>query len=85
MYERITRYLQVVQSPIPNDCLKVMFDDHTEYKIVPKLLLHVSVKELHNIHVSDPNDGGIKDARDEYDNIIISNSTLHSLLPPHLK
>ena len=41
----------------------------------------MSVRELHNIHVSDPNDGGIKDDRDEYGNIIINDSTLRSLLP----
>ena len=45
----------------------------------------MSVKELHNSLVSDPNDGGLKDARDENGKIIISDSTLHSLLPPQLK
>ena len=45
----------------------------------------MSVGELHYIHVSDPNYGGIKDARYEDDNIIISNPTLRSLLPPLLK
>ena len=44
----------------------------------------MSVRELHNNLVSDPNDGGIKDARDEDDNIIICDSTLCSLLPPQL-
>ena len=45
----------------------------------------MSVRELHNSLVSDPNDGGFKDARDEDGNIIISDSTLCSLLPPQLK
>ena len=62
-----------------------MFDDQTEPQIVPKFLLQVSVRELQNIFVSDPNDGGLKDARDEDNNIIISDSTLHSLLPSQLK
>ena len=62
-----------------------MFDDQTEPQLVPKLLLQVSVRELHNSFLSDPNDGGIKDARDEGDNIIISDSTLYSLFPPQLK
>ena len=35
--------------------------------------------------MSDPNDGGIKDSMDEDENIIISNYTLRSLLPPQLK
>ena len=43
------------------------------------------VRELHNILVSDPNDGGMKDARDEDGKIIISDSTLHLLLPSQLK
>ena len=45
----------------------------------------MSVRELYNSLVSDPNDGGLKDARDEYGNIIISDSTLLSMLPPQLK
>ena len=62
-----------------------MLDDQTETQLVPKLLLQVSVRELHNSLVSDPNDGVLKDSRDEYGKIIISDSTLRSLLPPQLK
>ena len=36
LYAWITHHTQVVQSPIYNDCLKVMFDDQTEPKMVPK-------------------------------------------------
>ena len=85
LYAWITRHIQVVQSPISNDCLKVMFDDQTEPQLIPKLLLQVSVRELHTSLVSDTNDGGLKDAREEYNNIIISDSTLRSLFPPQLK
>ena len=85
MYAWITRHPQFVQSPISNDCIKVMFDDQTEPQLVPKLLLRVSVRELHNILVSDTNDVGLKDARDEDDNIIISEYKLRSLLPPQLE
>ena len=62
-----------------------MFDDQTEPQLVPKLLHQVSVREMHNNFVSDTNDGGLKDAKDEENNIIISDSTLRSLLPPQLK
>ena len=62
-----------------------MFDDQKEPQLVPKFLLQVSIIELHNNLVIDPNDGGIKDTRDEDDNIIISYSTLRPLLPPKLK
>ena len=80
MYAWITRHTQVVQSPISNDCLKVMLDDQSEPQLVLKLLLQVSVRELHNSVVSDPNNRGLNDARYEDDNIIISDSTLRSLL-----
>ena len=85
LYAWIKCHPQVVQSPISNDFLKVMCDDHTETQLVPKFLLQVSIRELYNILVSDPDDGGLKDARDEENNIIISDSTFCSLLPPQLK
>ena len=62
-----------------------MLDYQTEPQLVPKLSLKVSVRDPHNSLVSDPSDVGIKDARDEDGNIIISDSTLRSLLPPQLK
>ena len=76
---------QVVQSPIANDCLKVKIDDYTKPQLVPEFLLQVSVRELHNNIVSATKYGGPKEARDEYDNIIISHYALHSLLPPQFK
>ena len=65
LYTWITRHPQVVQSPVSNDCLKVVLDDQSEPQLVPKLLLQVSVREPHNSLVSDLNDGGLKDARNE--------------------
>ena len=62
-----------------------MLDDQTEPQIVPKFLLQLSVRELYNSLSSNPNYGGLKDARDEDGKIIISDSTLSSLLPPQLK
>ena len=55
MYAWITPHPQNVKSPISNDFLKVMFDDQTEPQLVPKLLLQVYVRELHNSLVSDTN------------------------------
>ena len=85
LYIWITRHTQVFQSPISNDCIRVVLYDQTEPQLVPKLLLQVSVRELHNSLVSDPNDGGLKDSRDKDGKIIISDSTLRSLFPPQLK
>ena len=60
LYNWIMHHQQVVKSPIVNDCLKVNIDSHTRPQIVPKLLLRVSVRELHNSLVGDPEDGGLK-------------------------
>ena len=76
---------QVFKSPIFNDILKVNIDGHTKPQIVPNFLLQVSVRELNNILVSDPVDGGLKEARDAENNINICDYTLRSLLPPQLK
>ena len=85
LYTWITCQPQLVQSTVTNDCLKVLLYDQTEPQLVPKLLLQVYVRELNNSLVSDPNDGGLKDSRDEDGNIIISDSTFRLLLPPQLK
>ena len=65
LYEWITRHPQVVQFPISNDCLKVMFYDQTEPQLVPKLLLRVPVRDLHKRLVIDTNYGGLKGYKDE--------------------
>ena len=72
LYTWITRHPQVVQSPISNDCLKVILYYQSKTQLVPIFLIRVSLRELHNSLVSDINDGGIKDARDEDGKIIIS-------------
>ena len=53
--------------------------------MVPKVLLRVFLIELHNSLVSDPNYGDLEEARDEENNIIISDYTLRTLFPPQLK
>ena len=52
LYNCIIRHPEVVQSPIENDCLKFKMYGYTEPQLFPKLLLHVSVRELHNNLVS---------------------------------
>ena len=73
---------KVVQSSIANECLKVKIDGYIEPQLVPKILFKVSVRELHNNLLSATKDGEKKEATDEYDNIIISDSTLRS--QPHI-
>ena len=60
-------------------------DGYTEPHLVPRLLLQVSIIELDKNLVSATKYGGLKEARDEDDNIIISDSTLCLLLPPQFK
>ena len=78
-------HTQVVESPIANDCLKVKIDGYTEPQLVPKSLLQVSAKEFHNNLVSNKKCDGIKEAREKYDNTLISDYMLHSLLPTQFK
>ena len=76
---------QVLKLPIFNDCLKVKIDGYTEPQLVPKTLLQVSVREIHNSLVSATMYGGLKESRYEDYNIIISDSILRSILLPQLK
>ena len=85
LYNLIMHHPQVLQSPIFNDCLKVKIDGLTERQFFPKLLFKVSVRELHKNIVSATKYGGLKEAINEDDNIIVSDSTLRSLLPPQFK
>ena len=60
LYNWIMHHTQVVQSTIVNNFLKVKIDGHTEPQLVSKLLLQVSIRELHNNLVSATIDGGTK-------------------------
>ena len=54
LYNWILQHPQVVQSPIANDYLEVSIDSHYGPHVVLKLLLQVSVRELHNSMVRPP-------------------------------
>ena len=56
-----------------------------DHILFPKFLVQVPVRELHNSFVSDPYNGGLKEAKYADNNIIISDSTLRSLFTPQLK
>ena len=81
LYKLIIQHPQVLQYPIANDCLEVFIDGPSEPHLVPKLLLQLYVRELHNSMVSTPKAGGLKEARDADNNIIISDYKLQSILP----
>ena len=84
LYNWILQHPKAVKYPITNDCLKVSIDSHDETQLVPKLLLQVSVGEIHNSMVSPPEEGGLKEARCAENNIIISDYTLCNILPTQL-
>ena len=58
------RHPQVLQLTFFKYSLKVNIDGPTEPQNFQKLLLLVSIRELHNSLVSDTEYGGIKEARD---------------------
>ena len=70
-----------MKSPIFNDFIKVILDNQKEPQMVPIFLLQVCVIELYNSLVGDPNEFSLQEARDEENNIIISDYTLLTLLP----
>ena len=73
-----------MQYPTDNDCIKLFIDGEAEPQLVPKLLLQLSVRELHNSMVSLPSERVLKEARDAGDNIIIRDSTSRNILPTQL-
>ena len=54
LYIWFVHHPQILQYPIADDCLKVYIDGNYKPQLVPKLLLQVSVRELHNIILSPP-------------------------------
>ena len=52
-----------MQYPIAKGCLKLSIDGQAEPQLVPKLLLKVSDRELHNIMVSPSEEREVKEAR----------------------
>ena len=71
--------------PIENDSLNLSIDGQVETCLVTELLLQVLVIELNNIMVSSPEEGGIREAIDSDNNIIISYSMLCNVMSPQLK
>ena len=59
-------------------------DGHTRPQIVPKQLLHMSFRELHNSLVVDPDSGGLKEEIYTENGIIIRYSKLGLLFPTQI-
>ena len=74
-----------MQYQIENDRLKVSIGGYSEKQLVTRLLLKLSVWELQNSMVITQQECGMKEVKDENNNIFISDSALQTILPPKLK
>ena len=76
----------VRQSSITRDTLLIADADTKVKRKVPKRLLECSMQQLHNDLMASPDDGGLVGSRHAITNdVIISDTMLHSLAPPQLR
>jgi len=80
----LAAHLHVIQSPITNDTLLIDYRNTGVTTRVPKLLIEISIRDLHNDLLELPESGGLAEARDAEGKVIISDSVLRCLLPPQL-
>ena len=81
VHKWIRRHPHVIESPIANDLVKVPDKtDPTKTVKTNKLLLQISIRELHNDLVRE-----IPEATDPDGNVLISDTKLRQILPPELK
>jgi len=86
LHDWILDHPHVIDSPITNDCLWIKDPEAPEgRRRVGKLLLEISVRELHNDLLDTPENGGLAEARDESGDVLISDMALGYLLPPQLR
>jgi hypothetical protein len=82
----LDNHSMVIQSPLASDTLLVSDRNNPGSKIRKnKILLQIPIRELHNDMMSDDTLIGMKGVRDCEGNILISDTKLRSLLPPHLR
>ena len=75
----------VCESPIARDTLIITDAESRVKRRVPKLLLECLMRQFHNEIIASPDNGGLLGARhDDTNDVIISDTTLHSLSSPQL-
>ena len=73
----------VRESPIARDTLLITDAESGVKRRFSKLLLECSMQQLHNELITSPDDGGLLGARcTDTNDVIISDTILHSLEPP---
>ena len=74
------------QSPITRDTLLIADTDTKVKRRVSIFLLECSMRQFHNELIASPDDGGLVGARHATKNdVIISDTMLHSFAPPQLR
>ena len=77
--------MYIIPSPIACDTILVKDPDNPMKTIrVGKLLRQVSISELHNDLVS-KGKTGLPEVWDKNDNLLVSDTSFRSLIPPHIK
>jgi hypothetical protein len=76
----VTKHENVVTSPIYNETLLVKRPGSGEKHRVPKLLLEIPVRELHNLLVAPIDQGGLSQSRDSEGKIVVSDTTLRRII-----
>ena len=76
----IRTHENVVTSPIYNETILVNNPVSNEKQRVPKLLLEIPVRELHNLLVAPLAQGGLSQSRDTDGKIVVSDTTLRRII-----
>ena len=85
LFEWINNHPHIVNSPISNDTLLVPDPEQPGNRVrVSKLLLQISIRELHNDLLSD-GPLGLAEAKDNDGKPLISDTALRALLPPNVR
>ena len=71
--------------PIRKTLYKIIHWRSIRNTVISKLLFQILVREIHNIMVSPPEEGGLKESKYAENNIIIQDSILCNTLRPQLK
>jgi hypothetical protein len=75
----------VIESLIANDALLKMDPVTGKKERVPKLLLQIPVRELHNNLLKPVEEGGLPEAHDDNGRALISDTALRSMMPEQLR
>ena len=85
LIEWIENHDNIKHSSSTKEVIKVKLDGQSEKIPMQKLYMQISVKELHADMLKPSHEGGFSMAKDSEGKPIISQSMLHTLIPPYIK